>query len=122
MFGMSFSEIILILIIALLVFGPKQIPQIATQAGRFIMQVRMYFVNIKEDIYDKSGINEFAQIKNEINTVYNGFKHNIQINNKIDYNHIFDDDNFEQLPIYYQPELDFDRQDELFDNIEPHIK
>ncbi|MFN7094726.1 MAG: twin-arginine translocase TatA/TatE family subunit, partial [Burkholderiales bacterium] len=30
MFGISFSEIVLILIIALLILGPKQLPQIAS--------------------------------------------------------------------------------------------
>ncbi|MBY0379483.1 MAG: twin-arginine translocase TatA/TatE family subunit [Burkholderiales bacterium] len=117
MFGMSFSEITLIVIIALIVFGPKQIPEIAVGFSRFIMQVRMYFINIKEELYNKSGVNEFIKIKEQMNTVYNEFIQHIQINNKIDYNEVYDSNNFENLPIYYQPELDFDRQDELFDNL-----
>ena len=117
MFGMSFSEIILVLIITLVVFGPKQIPSIRTKLSRFIMQLRRYFINIKQEVYNKSGVNELVKIKDEMSTAYNEFKDNIQINNKIDYNEIYDNNNFENLSIYYQPELDFDRQDELFDNI-----
>lgn len=117
MFGMSFSEIVLIFIIALLVFGPKQIPTITTQISRFIINIRHYFSELKNDLYDKSGLSEIQNIKEEINGIYGNIKHNIAIDNKNQYHESFDYDAFDDIEIYFQPELDFDREPELFDEL-----
>lgn len=36
MFGLGFSEILLILVIALIVFGPKRLPEVAKTLGRTV--------------------------------------------------------------------------------------
>lgn len=114
---MSFSEILLIIVIALLVFGPKQIPIIIRQASRYIVAIRIYFDNIKNDIYNKSGFNEIRNLKEEVNDICNGIKQSIDIDNKVAYNDTFDNNFFENTLIYFQPELDFDREPELFDEL-----
>lgn len=124
MFGMSFSEIVLIFIIVLLVFGPRQIPTIASQISKLIINIRHYFSEIKNDIYDKSGLSEIHDIKEDIRVIYSNVKHSINVDNKIQYHERFDYDTFEDLEIYFQPELDFDREPELFDELyldEPRI-
>lgn len=40
MFGLGFSEIIVIVIAALIFIGPKQLPDFVKTAGRFFVQVR----------------------------------------------------------------------------------
>lgn len=40
MFGLGFSEIIVIVIAALIFIGPKQLPEFVKSAGRFFVQVR----------------------------------------------------------------------------------
>lgn len=36
MFGLGFSEILLVLVIALIVFGPKRLPEVAKTLGRTV--------------------------------------------------------------------------------------
>jgi sec-independent protein translocase protein TatB len=40
MFGLGFSEILIVLCIALIVVGPDQIPELARKLGRMIWQVK----------------------------------------------------------------------------------
>ena len=113
MFGISFSEIVLIAVVGLLVFGPKQIPHIATQVGKTILYVRTYINNLKTDMYNKIGVNEVIQVQDNLVNIYS------DINNDINQNTSFDDslyDTWHQDFIYFQPELDFNPQMELFDN------
>lgn len=113
MFGISFSEIILILVVSLIIFGPKQLPEIAKQAGRLFFIAQHFFIKIKEEIYQHSGLNELNQVKQDITHTYN------QIKNSIASNPTCPDSTHE--PLYngtkklYQAELEFDRQPELFD-------
>ena len=112
MFGISFSEIILILIISLITFGPKQLPEIARKAGRLFFVAQHFFMKIKQEIYQHSGLNEFNQVKQDITHTYNQIKNSIVINpTYTDYSHDQLDDNKH----LYQAELEFDRQPELFD-------
>lgn len=40
MFGLSFFEILFLLVMALIVIGPKQLPQVARKVARFINEFR----------------------------------------------------------------------------------
>jgi sec-independent protein translocase protein TatB len=50
MFGMGVPEIAVIVVVALLVFGPEKLPDLAKQAGRFIRTVRQMADNAKNDL------------------------------------------------------------------------
>lgn len=50
MFGMGFPEIAVIVVVALLVFGPDKLPDLARQAGGFVRTVRQMADNAKNDI------------------------------------------------------------------------
>ncbi len=39
-FGIGFGELLFLAVLALIVFGPKRIPEIARSVGRFLRQVR----------------------------------------------------------------------------------
>lgn len=46
----SISEIIVILLIALLVIKPEQLPDVAFTLGRFVSSIRNMFSKVKEDM------------------------------------------------------------------------
>ncbi len=108
MFGISFSEIILIFVIAIIIFGPNQIPQITAKAGQFIFTMRHFLFKLKQDIYQQSGFNEFNQTKQDLLSTYQQLKSSVTTS--VNYIHP------ELLPDIelYQPELDFDGEPELF--------
>ncbi len=55
MFGMGVPEIGLIMVLALLLFGPEKLPEIAKQAAGFVRTVRQMADNAKNDIGREMG-------------------------------------------------------------------
>lgn len=58
MFDIGFQELIIIFIVALLVFGPKKLPELAKTMGKWV-------VEIKRGVYIAK-----SQIEQELNTDY----------------------------------------------------
>ncbi|MDF5755460.1 sec-independent translocase [Spongiactinospora sp. TRM90649] len=50
MFGLGWFEVVALVVIALLVFGPEKLPQAAAQAGRTLRNLRQMANNAKQDI------------------------------------------------------------------------
>ena len=50
MFGIGVPEVLVIGIVAMLVFGPDKLPDIARQAGRFVRTVKQMADNAKDDL------------------------------------------------------------------------
>lgn len=46
----SFSEILVVLLIALLVVKPAQLPEVANSLGRFIKSIRGVFAKVKDEM------------------------------------------------------------------------
>ena len=62
MFGMGWPEMFVIAVVAMLVFGPDKLPDLAKQAGSFIRTMRAMAESAKNDIgreigHDLSGMN-----------------------------------------------------------------
>lgn len=126
MFGISLGEILLILVIALIIFGPEQLPVIATSIGSLLAKLRNMSNDLRGYARQNSGLDELdklkTQLKNQLNINYQpdssefneiGFD-KTQFSNL---DSIYETDIYDELPIesYQQAELDFDRQPELFD-------
>ncbi len=56
MFGLGFSEILIIGVLALILLGPEQLPDLARKMGRFINDLKRTTDGIKEE-FRSSGIN-----------------------------------------------------------------
>ncbi|MBU1185344.1 MAG: Sec-independent protein translocase protein TatB [Acidobacteria bacterium] len=67
MFGnIGFPELLAILAIALLVFGPKKLPEVGRSIGRALREFRKTSDEIKERIEDEIQAAELKDIHNEI--------------------------------------------------------
>ena len=55
MFGIGVPEFMVILVVALLAFGPDRLPDFARQAGRMVRQVRSFAHNARDDIRAELG-------------------------------------------------------------------
>lgn len=55
MFDVGLGEAALLLVLALVIFGPDQLPKVASQAGRALRQLRAMANNAKEDLREGLG-------------------------------------------------------------------
>lgn len=66
MFGnIGFPELLIILVIALLIFGPKKLPEVGRSIGRALREFRKTSDEIKEKIEEEIQTEEFKDIKEE---------------------------------------------------------
>lgn len=117
MFGISFSELLLIFVIALVVFGPEQLPTIARKIGGFLGSIKRLQKNVSDQIYQQTGMEQLNQLKEELNSAVHQIRTSLK---DTDYETEFYQKNerefiTQEINFLYQPELDFDRQPELFD-------
>jgi sec-independent protein translocase protein TatB len=61
MFDVSFSELLLILVVGLLVFGPEKLPEVIRSVTRGIAKFRNGFNQIRTDIEREVGIDELKR-------------------------------------------------------------
>ncbi|MGH8434647.1 MAG: Sec-independent protein translocase protein TatB [Pseudomonas sp.] len=66
MFGISFSELLLVALVALLVLGPERLPGAARTAGLWIGRLKRSFNTIKQEVEREIGADEIRrQLHNE---------------------------------------------------------
>lgn len=61
MFGIGIPEFGLLFVIALFVFGPDKLPEVARQAGRFVRQARQMATSARAQVAEELGP-EFANL------------------------------------------------------------
>jgi sec-independent protein translocase protein TatB len=69
MFDIGFSELVLIGLIALIVLGPKRLPEAARTAGRWVRTVRGFVASVKQDLAKElqaEDLKEFKRLQEEL--------------------------------------------------------
>jgi sec-independent protein translocase protein TatB len=61
-FGIGLPELLVIVVVAVVVFGPDRLPEFARQAGRLVRQVRHFTQSARDDIRAELGP-EFADFE-----------------------------------------------------------
>ncbi|HET7385387.1 MAG TPA: sec-independent translocase [Nocardioidaceae bacterium] len=62
MFGVGLPELAVIVVVAIIVFGPDRLPEFARQAGRMVRQVKRFADSARNDIRSELGP-EFADFE-----------------------------------------------------------
>lgn len=62
MFDVGILEILVIVVVGIVVFGPDKLPEYAKQAGRMLRQVRKFAQSAQDDLRNELGP-EFADLK-----------------------------------------------------------
>jgi sec-independent protein translocase protein TatB len=66
MFDVSFSELMVIAVVALLVIGPEKLPKVARTVGAFTGRVQRYMAQIKAEVNREMHFEELQKLQQEI--------------------------------------------------------
>lgn len=66
MFDVSFSELMLIGVIALIVIGPERLPKVARTVGHLLGRAQRYVNDVKSDIQREIDLKEIGDIKGQM--------------------------------------------------------
>ena len=78
MFDVGFSELVVIGIVALVVLGPKRLPEVARAAGRWTARIRGFVDSVKRDMDNelrKEDLAELRKVTQEISDTRQMFEH-----------------------------------------------
>ena len=63
MFDIAFSELIVVALIALVILGPKRLPEMARAAGRWTARIRRFVDDAKRDVHNELRREELAELR-----------------------------------------------------------
>jgi sec-independent protein translocase protein TatB len=66
MFDFAFSELVVVLLVALIVIGPERLPKVARTAGHLWGRMQRYVHSVKSDIANDIAIEEAKQLRGTI--------------------------------------------------------
>ena len=66
MFDVSFSELLVIAVVALLVIGPEKLPKVARFVGTFVGRMQRYKAQITEEVNREMRFEELQRLQQEI--------------------------------------------------------
>lgn len=66
MFDISFAELMMIAVVALLVVGPDKLPQVARTVGAFVGRLQGYVAQVKEEVNRDARFEELQKLQQEI--------------------------------------------------------
>lgn len=78
MFDVSFSELLVIAVVALLVIGPEKLPKVARTVGAFTGRMQRYMAQIKEEVNREMRFDELQKLQQEIKQTVESTQNNIQ--------------------------------------------
>ena len=77
MFDISFSELLLIGIVALVVLGPERLPRVARTVGHMFGRAQRYMNEVKSDIQREIDLDEISSIKKQMEDASSSIKQSV---------------------------------------------
>lgn len=74
MFDIAFSELLVIVVVALLVIGPEKLPKVARTLGALAGRMQKYLAQIKEEVNREARFAELQKLQDEIRSAANAAK------------------------------------------------
>ncbi len=68
MFDFSFSELLIIAVVALIVVGPERLPKVARTAGHLLGRMQRYVNDVKSDIKREMQLEDLKKLQDQIET------------------------------------------------------
>lgn len=66
MFDISFSELLVIAVVALVVIGPEKLPKVARTAGAFFGRMQRFVAQVKDEVNRESRFQELQHLQDEV--------------------------------------------------------
>ncbi len=66
MFDISFAELMMVAVVALLVVGPDKLPKVARTVGAFVGRLKRYVAQVKEEVNRDARFEELRKLQQEI--------------------------------------------------------
>ena len=77
MLDISFSELMIIGIVALVVIGPERLPKVARTAGHLFGRLQRYVSDVKADISREMQLDELKQLRGDLQESARSFERSI---------------------------------------------
>lgn len=83
MFDVGFSELFMIMVIALIVIGPERLPGVAKKVGRYIGKAKRTFENVKREVQSELETEELNKRLAENNILHDTKKDLTEISDEL---------------------------------------
>jgi sec-independent protein translocase protein TatB len=77
MFDISFMEMLIVAIAALVVIGPERLPKVARQAGQWTTKMRRYVDDVKSDFGRQLELSELRNLKKDVEEAARSIESNV---------------------------------------------
>lgn len=80
MFDFSFSELMVVAVVALIVIGPEKLPKVARTLGAFMGRIQRYIAQVKDEVNREVRFEELQKLQEEIKTQVNATAAEVEVN------------------------------------------
>jgi sec-independent protein translocase protein TatB len=78
MFDFSFTELMVVLLVALVVIGPERLPKVARTLGHLWGRTQRYINKMKNDISHDMELEDLKRLKNEMQSEADTLEHSVR--------------------------------------------
>lgn len=78
MFDVSFTELLMIGVIALVVIGPERLPKVARTIGHLVGRAQRYVSDVKSDIQREMDLEDISSLKHQLEDASKTIKETVQ--------------------------------------------
>ena len=78
MFDFAFSELVVVMLVALIVIGPERLPKVARTAGHLWGRMQRYVHNVKNEVANSIAIEEAHQLQSNIRKDVDAIRKSVQ--------------------------------------------